>query len=123
MHAQGMDGGRPSTLLRRALALLEAPEQWARGTLALDRSGNHVKPWDRDAARWDSIGALLRAWAEMCPPDDDGPFRAATACLQRVAKAGPRDIGLLRWEDDPDRTHTDVLAAFRRAILLAEARS
>ena len=123
MQAQVVDGDRPSTLLRHALALLETPDRWTRGNLALDAGGNQVPPWAQEAAQWDCVGALLRAWSELCSPDDNRPFLAATACLRRVAKAGAQNAGLLRWQDDPGRTHTDVLALLRRAILLAEATS
>ena len=90
---------------------------------ALDACRNQVPPRALEVARWDCVGALLRAWSELCSPDDNRPFLAATACLRRVVKAGAQNAGLLRWQDHPDRTHTDVLAMLRRAILLADAMS
>ena len=122
MSAKGDQSCRPSALLGFALTLLKTPGRWAPGNLAVDGKGVKVRPSDPSAARWDSTGALLRAWSVLYSPKDAAPFLAALACLRQAVGAGDRNAELFRWEDRPERTHPDIMAAFQRAIILAYQR-
>ena len=108
---------RPAVLLGSALALLKDRRRWTGGHLALDRLGRPVRPHDSRAVRWSLPGALLRAAAAHQVPESGAALRAATDCLLRST-----DAGLSRWERAPERTHADVIAVLRQAILFAHDR-
>lgn len=82
-------------VLREARSLVDTPEKWCKGTYG-DGEGRHC------------ISGTLR---------DVGAEEAYTFLQRTIHTAGP----LSSWNDAPERTHADVLAAFDKAIALAEA--
>lgn len=98
--------------LRKARALLTPEGAWGQKFMAVDSMGLAVDLDGPAAVCWCSLGALERA-----------------ARAQYVAKArewlleaiGGGVRSLAGWNDRPERTHAEVLAAFDRAIELAEA--
>jgi hypothetical protein len=93
-------------ILVAARALIEHPEAWTKGEYARDKKGNRVSPSSRKAACWCARGAILRAAAGNIPAG----FRAHDR-LWAVIRGS-----ITRWNDAPERTHAEVLAAFDRAI-------
>jgi hypothetical protein len=94
--------------LREARALIErgwCKEAYARGT-----SGRKVNSQGRSAVCFCAVGAINRVgkygW-DFSPERD---------LLKRVVGYDPID-----WNDAPERTQAEVLAAFDKAIELAEA--
>lgn len=49
-----------ATALKGALAIISAPNKWAKQGCALDGRGNEVKPLSDKAKRFDMVGALQR---------------------------------------------------------------
>ena len=98
--------------LERARALIDTPEKWNKtGSSATDASGNAVPACSDDARCFCVFGAIRRAVSEHTHRED--------ACLSRLYLSlgftnGPER--LFRWNDAPERTHAEVLAAFDRAI-------
>lgn len=114
--ARGFGECRPGALLGVALVLVRTPACWTQqGHLALDARGQVVKASDERAVAWSLIGALLRASALYGLPRDSAPLQAALTCLRRAV--GRTD--LFGWEETAGRTHEEVVAALRRAIVLA----
>ena len=95
--------------LKAAKALIDTPEKWTKGRLRLrDKYGK--------VCAMCSIGAIYTAAEELLGPRHDAArdaFRAATGCL-------PFD-SVPEWNDAPERTHAEVMAAFDKAIASAEA--
>ncbi len=95
-------------ILIAARKLIERPTAWVQGTDALDKVGNEVSPYSRAAVRLCPQAALLRA--------------ADTTDIQVGVRARDRFrsviscLSIPRWNDAPERTHADVLAAFDRAV-------
>ena len=88
-------------VLRRARALIDSPEKWCKGALY------------RDGARcvWGALDGIRTG--------EPTPFRKAEAGATYITRAiGGRNIA--SWNNAPERTHAEVLAAFDRAIKLAE---
>jgi hypothetical protein len=86
-------------VLRRARSLIDAPEKWCKGKLQIGDSF--------------CIEGALRAAAsvhryEALPAPAWGLLRQAIG------------TSVINWNDDDERTHAEVLAAFSRAIELAE---
>ncbi len=100
-------------VLRKARALIERPGIWAKGTDPTPVSPNCVC----------AQTAISRSAADL--PTEAG--KQATQFLLRVIDTlatpdiSASDLGRIwRWNDAPERTHAEVLAAFDRAIALAE---
>lgn len=104
-------------VLRGAQALLEIPERWTQGAFARTASGVIAGPEDDDAVCFCPLAAITRA-AE----GDATARRAAEKALALVIERPPlpsfcRQIPtVIVWNDQVERTHDDVIAAFDRAI-------
>lgn len=96
-------------VLREARKLIERPEGWVKGRDALDRDGNSVYAYSRDACAFCAVGAIMRScdarWGRV---------------VSAVKSANGIDA-LWSWNDAPERTHAEVLAAFDRAIAAEES--
>lgn len=106
---------KPSEVLRAARAKIDTPEKWMRGAYA--RVGEHairsaftIPP---NADSYCSIGACFSA----C--NSAGDFRNAHRAINQLSLVIGRPID--SWNDAPERTHAEVLAAFDAAIVRAEA--
>ncbi len=94
-------------VLVKARELIATPDRWTKGAFARTEAGAIVPPDRPVAACWCAIGALRRVTG-------DTGYRGAFVELQSAA-----DYDLPHWNDAPERTHDEVLAAFDRAIAAA----
>ncbi len=94
--------------LKEALSLIAAPNKWAKEVIALDGSGNEVKPLSDKAKRFDMIGALQRV---QCSADDYGQ---AVRHLRNAC--GKQSI----FDFNDTHGHRSVSKAMKRAIRAAE---
>ena len=96
-----------------ARALIEDEKCWTKGVIARDEDGN---AWTVGCTPvcWCATGAILCCETEM-PPDREGALNYLRAALPPWPA---RSVPL--FNDDFRTTHADVLAAFDRAIELAE---
>ena len=103
-------------ILSEARALIDQPEKWTQNTLGRDATGKPVDLCSNvEAAALCASGAILAACMY------DGVFCAEeTAVRDQLMRAinGPdaRGYGLAFWNDEPERTHAEVMQAFDRAI-------
>ena len=100
-------------ILIAARELIADPAHWTQTFYARDADGIFTDVLDEAACKFCGYGAVLRAtnshdWT-------DASVRAAFL-LERVV--GP---SFASWQDARKRTHSEVLAAFDRAIELARA--
>jgi len=105
-----------AVVLRKARALLEKPEHWTQGMMARGKSGRRIFYGSRSAVCWCADGAIWRA-ANGSLISRKG--WVANAAEQYLSAATGRRVSA--FNDAPERTHAEVLAAFDRAIALAEA--
>lgn len=100
----------PLEILRAARKRIEAPERWTKGAGARFADGTIASP-NRvsEAVSFCCIGALL-----------DGDQRANTEAYVAMASVVPGGL-LAPFNDAPSTSHSDVLAAFDRAIARLEA--
>lgn len=99
----------PLDALTAARALIApGPECWTQDSWARNAMGEEVPPASLDACRWCGRGALKtitqnrgddRDMLDGCVPGGD----------------------FINWQDEPTRTHAEVLSAFDRAIERAKA--
>jgi hypothetical protein len=87
---------------------------WCQRTAARDASGRSVVPNDPAAASWSTTGAIIAAArtnrAATREAVAQAPFALAMSALSTVVGAGPQS-----WNDEPERSQNDVLAALAAA--------
>lgn len=103
----------PVEVLKSARELLSDEKRWTKYHAGRTELGVSADPCDRDAVRWCASGATRRVvgWNNT----DAITLDAARRQLRNV-------IGdsITSWNDYSRRTHAEVLAAFDKAIALAE---
>jgi hypothetical protein len=100
-------------VLRAAADLIEPEGRWVQGFWATTKRGRAIGYEEANAACWCAVGALMRV-SRSAPLDLWYPTRDA---LERVID----HQSIPGWNDAPDRTQAEVVAALRRAADLAEA--
>lgn len=93
-------------VLRRARALVDTPRKWVGGGRRYQTFENCAATAIGNASGDNGINEKLCAMAR-------GVFADAIGALNSIG-------GIWDWNDAPERTHADVLAAFDAAIALAE---
>lgn len=103
-----MSSSKKTTLqvLMEARALIEKPENWCKYDSAIDEDGVPCGPSYYAAAKWCVMGAV-RKFSES----EDQIIIAARIFSNVVGYSPVGD-----WNDAPERTHAEVLAAFDKAI-------
>lgn len=110
---------KPSEILAKAADLIEPEGAWTQGALARTANDNVIGPLCDPAVCWCANGSLLRSGAS------DFVFQTAEYRFMQAA-TGVGEGFISDWNDAPDRTQAEVVAALRRAADLAresEARS
>lgn len=91
---------------------------WCRGQFARTEDGEGALAVSEDARSWCALGAIERATFEV--PMQSYASRGAAERLLREAAGVRSDFdATTAWNDDPERTKEEVLAAFDKAIELA----
>ena len=93
-------------VLARARQLIAEEERWCRRTFARGWRGIPVPVQSGAARRFCAIGALLRAAREIGWPIEDAQNALEWQTMRPVQD----------WNDDPARSHREVVAAFDAAI-------
>jgi hypothetical protein len=93
---------------------------WCQGEGAQDEMGRPIEPSSAFARRWSAAGALERVWRRAAGDQDEAleAFERANLALAAAVKDVPQ-----RWNDRPERTRDEVLAALLDARRFLEARS
>lgn len=96
-------------VLIAARAKIAKPEQWIQGYYAKDADGKEANPFSTEATCYCVLGALIASVTDgfICS-------NAADAIRDQI------DCPISTWNDDPSRTHAEVLAVFDRAIEAVE---
>ena len=102
---------KTSEVLRAARAKIEAPERWTKHTFAKTADGRAAPSISTDAVCWCGYGAINYVGWGLKHILMDAGFAINAA----VGGYFPD------WQDAPERTHAEVLAAFDRAIAEREA--
>ena len=98
-------------VLVRARALIVDERHWCQWSFARRWGKIPVSPRSTFARRFCAIGAVKRAASELLLP-----MQNARIALERQTS---REVE--RWNDDPRRTHAEVIAVFDGAIAALEA--
>ncbi|HEV3408198.1 MAG TPA: hypothetical protein VG079_05880 [Gaiellaceae bacterium] len=95
-----------------AAALARVASGWCQGAVAEDEERRAVRPWSPEARRWSMLGALLASW-------DGGPVEDLGDAVGALHTATD-ESSLEAWNNSPERTKQEVVAAFERVIELLE---
>jgi len=108
-----MSGEDTAAFLREARTLVAL--SWTQHADARTRARSPTAPWNPDAVSWSLLGALTAIYAGR-QKVDSAPTALETLAHACVLLADILDIDSLSgWNDDPDRTQIDVLAALDSA--------
>lgn len=107
-------------ILRSARALITEREDWCQGTESIDRNGLECSPFSQDSVCWCATGAILHIVDDL--PRSIAAFKALAALLPSDSGKTAENV-IAHWNDAPERTHAEVLAAFDRTIAKLEAQS
>lgn len=88
--------------------LLDSPEKWCRGHLAVDRKGQLTDPESAAARRWCLFGAICRCYTSGRGKPRD---RAYTIALRAEKLLGNFPLG--GWNDSLERCWDDVYGVAR----------
>lgn len=102
---------KPSEVLAKAADLIEPEGCWTQGASAKNAAGQPLGAGGSAgsaAVCWCMVGALLRA----------GMTKMDTTALDYARRAVPA-TGVSMWNDAPERTQAEVVAALRKASALA----
>ena len=108
LHPERMAG--TLRVLVRARELIVDEERWCRRTYARGWRGIPVPVQSGAAHRFCALGAIMRAGGELSVPIDDAHSALEWQTIRPVQD----------WNDDPARTHRDVLAVFDASIVAIE---
>lgn len=116
MHRGDLDVSTTLDTLRRARDWISSPKRWCQDVPACDRYGNHLDPTNYDAVRWCAAGSIERVLHGQ-PGYRDAVHALAKLGLDCDAPSLFLLLGKVSlWNDAPERTHADVIAAFDQAI-------
>lgn len=87
----------------KAHFLLRSKDRWTQEYLAVDKNGIPCLPNDITAAKWDTLGALVRCYAKKGDIHEPEFMKARQAIK---AKLGV--VSLASWADDPERKWEEV---------------
>lgn len=91
-----------------ARALIAEPEAWTQGAFAKRADGGNTAAIAPAAICWCARGAIEMA--------SRGSFENENAAVYAFQKANDTPSFIAEWNDAPERTHAEVIAAFDRAI-------
>ncbi len=94
-------------VLRKAKGLIDSPEKWIKGWFGRPAAGSQV------ITCFCSVGAIRRA--------DDMSFGRTYCSAIYVMEQVVGGDSIALWNDAQERTHPEVMAAFDRAIAIAES--
>ena len=97
---------KPSEILFAAADKIEPKGAWTQGSFARNSRGIMADPLSEDAICWCASGAIISANGK----DDHVAFLAKRAFENSVIKSHIYD-----WNDDPERTQSQVVSALRSA--------
>lgn len=98
------------TVLRKARELIARPGGWTQGASARDARGGVVSIAKDTATCFCTLGSLGAAAAVT------GFLYWSARDAFRLANEEAMEVGIALWNDAPERTQADVVAAFDKAI-------
>lgn len=109
-----MSDSTVAEVLDRAAALVEPEGAWTQGANARTASGFPVNHWNDSAVCWCAFGAISYA-AEDGEDDMSAITMAAMDVVRTIIGGGSLSI----WNDDANRTQSEVVTTLRRAAQAA----
>lgn len=98
------------SVIVRAREILSDPKHWIKSTYARNLVGDSVLATSPHAVCWCSMGALWKAFDEV------GKNTTRMEAYTFLQKNLLENEDIAGFNDNPDTTHSDVMAAFDRAI-------
>lgn len=104
----------PAEILRNAAALITSPAAFARCSFALTANGVTVDPDHPRAVRWSMYGSVVHA-------APNSPLGVESLIVLSDHLGVGSINGVIRWSNEPGRTHTQAVDALTGAARAWEA--
>ncbi len=104
------------TLLAKAKEIISDPKHWAKHEFAYDKDGYEVHPDSSTAACWCARGAVYAANKSYTGAEVEEAFK-------HLAAVCPLGVLIGFYNDQPERTHDDIMDLFDKAIEHAQRSS
>lgn len=82
--------------------LLDSPDKWCKGNLAVNKSNEPVMEDEKSACKWCLIGALYKCYSDSTQIVLDTEY-----LLSKKLRVDINEIEV--WNDDPNTTYEDVI--------------
>lgn len=105
--------GGVDELLTLAGRLIADETRWLQGTFARDANGQKCDPRSADAVAWCAYGAV--SWCRRLVARPGKNPSLSQDAMRRLDQAAPGTARFAEYQDAPATSHSDVVAAFRRA--------
>ena len=113
---------KPLELLKSAHAKIRSSENWTNEGSATNREGKLCNPWDKEAVRYSSNGALYYIVYHDVDdlPETDSNIKLIDQAERYLYEATPKERPIF-MSYDAGHTHQEVMAVWAKAIGLARA--
>ena len=100
---------KTSESLAQALSKIES-KGWCQGHYAEDERGSDTDPGSDKAVKFCSLGAVLSL----------SPYHTSMIAIRYYLELATERSSIASWNDEPERTKEEVVAAYKKAITIAE---
>lgn len=110
-------------ILKAARGRLSDPDHWYQGEYACDEDGAYIAANSERACKWCAAGAVLAELDRDIAVGEPEVADALEPLVGAISGQPPADDmvqEIASFNDDPDRTHAEILALYDRAIELAQ---
>lgn len=112
-------------LLKSGRDRIADPKNWTKGYYARDAGGNPIGEDSPEAVCWCAAGALQSCLVIIAAGNIRRNYNIRNHALEFLHLSMPSDFdvnlfSIAGFNDAPETTHADVMAAYDRAIALAE---
>jgi hypothetical protein len=98
----------------KAHELIAQADKWCQNNPAINSEGKRVQPWDESACAWCPNGAIDKCYGDT-PEAEAASLRVAGIIAPDKNTDFVSGIYIAQWNDEPARTHAEVLAVLQKA--------
>ncbi len=90
--------------------LLSTPDKWTQRAFAKTETGEITGSLAPEAKCWCLVGAIAKCYDDQ----SSNGFEMRTAVTRSLMMAAGNPENIVKWNDDPSRTHAEVLELVKR---------
>jgi hypothetical protein len=113
----------PSDILKKTKELISDPAHWTQGSFSKNAIGEQDSTYSETAVCWCAVGAMMKVTQDLPYDEHHKAFMVLTNATPPEGHERSKQTGwgaAVSYNDDPKRTHEEVMAWFDLAIAAAE---